>query len=184
MSQVTKRALAASLIKLLEQKPLGKITVTDITEDCGVNRQTFYYHFQDIYALVDWIFLQQGSEVLGEDKAYATWRVGFLRLLERLRDRRQLVLNAYRSISREQLEAYLHRVTFHLLSRVLEEQSEGLSIRAEDRDMIAHFYKYAFVGMVLDWIREGMKTEPQLLVDTLAKLIQGDFRRSLEKMSL
>lgn len=56
MSQVTKRALAASLIKLLSQKPLDKVTVKDIIEDCGVNRQTFYYHFKDIYDLVDWIF--------------------------------------------------------------------------------------------------------------------------------
>ena len=52
MSQVTKRALAASLIKLLSQKPLDKVTVKDIIEDCGVNRQTFYYHFKDIYDLV------------------------------------------------------------------------------------------------------------------------------------
>ena len=52
MSQVTKRALAASLIKLLSQKPLDKVTVKDIIEDCGVNRQTFYYHFKDKYDLM------------------------------------------------------------------------------------------------------------------------------------
>ena len=52
MSQVTKRALAASLIKLLSQKPLDKVTVKDIIEDCGVNRQTFYYHFQDIVYII------------------------------------------------------------------------------------------------------------------------------------
>ena len=53
MSQTTKRALEASLKKLLLQKPLNKITINDITEDCGVNRMTFYYHFKDIYDLVD-----------------------------------------------------------------------------------------------------------------------------------
>ena len=54
MSQVTKRALEASLKKLLLEKPLHKITVSDITEDCGINRMTFYYHFKDIYDLVEW----------------------------------------------------------------------------------------------------------------------------------
>ena len=49
MSQVTKRALEASLKNLLLQKPLSKITISDITEDCGINRMTFYYHFKDIY---------------------------------------------------------------------------------------------------------------------------------------
>ena len=55
MSQMTKRALAASLKKLLADRPLDKVTVTDIAEDCGVGRQTFYYHFEDIYGLVEWI---------------------------------------------------------------------------------------------------------------------------------
>ena len=47
MSQITKRALAESLKKLLLEKPLDRITVSDITEDCGVSRMTFYYHFKD-----------------------------------------------------------------------------------------------------------------------------------------
>ena len=61
MSQITKRALAASLKKLLAQKPLSKITIADITEDCGINRMTFYYHFQDIYDLIDWICQEEGG---------------------------------------------------------------------------------------------------------------------------
>ena len=59
MSQTTKRALAQSLKHLMEQKPLEKITVVDISEDCGVNRQTFYYHFQDIYDLIEWIYINE-----------------------------------------------------------------------------------------------------------------------------
>lgn len=54
MSQTTKRALAQSLKKLLQTKPLSKITINDIAEDCGVSRMTFYYHFADIYDLVEW----------------------------------------------------------------------------------------------------------------------------------
>ena len=57
MSQITKRALAASLKRLLAEKPLSKITISDITDDCGINRMTFYYHFQDIYDLIEWICL-------------------------------------------------------------------------------------------------------------------------------
>ena len=64
VSQTTKRALEASLKKLLLQKPLNKITINDITEDCGVNRMTFYYHFKDIYDLVDWILVEDASKIL------------------------------------------------------------------------------------------------------------------------
>ena len=59
MSQITKNALAASLKKLLSKKELSKITITNITEECGVNRQTFYYHFKDIYDLLEWIFTNE-----------------------------------------------------------------------------------------------------------------------------
>lgn len=61
MSQTTKRALAQSLKKLLQTKPLSKITINDIAEDCGVSRMTFYYHFADIYDLVEWT-CQEGCE--------------------------------------------------------------------------------------------------------------------------
>ena len=72
MSQVTKRALAASLIKLLSQKPLDKVTVKDIIEDCGVNRQTFYYHFKDIYDLVEWSCIYDATNALKGNKTYET----------------------------------------------------------------------------------------------------------------
>ena len=65
MSQTTKRALSASLKKLLAKKPLDKITVTDIAEDCEVGRQTFYYHFQDIYDLMEWTFTEETSREIG-----------------------------------------------------------------------------------------------------------------------
>ena len=66
MSQITKRALASALKELLEHKPLNKITIADITEQCGVNRQTFYYHFQDIYALLEWIYTTDAQRLLEE----------------------------------------------------------------------------------------------------------------------
>ena len=65
MSGLTKRMLAQSLIKLLYQEPLSGITVQQIADDCGVNRQTFYYHFQDIYALLEWIFEEDARQLLG-----------------------------------------------------------------------------------------------------------------------
>ena len=68
MSQVTKRALEQSLKNLLLKKPLTKITVNDIAEDCGINRMTFYYHFKDIYDLVEWSCLEDARKALEEKK--------------------------------------------------------------------------------------------------------------------
>ncbi len=67
MSNLTKRALEASLKKLLLKKPLDKITISDIADDCGMNRMTFYYHFQDIYDLIDWSFAEEAEKILEVD---------------------------------------------------------------------------------------------------------------------
>ena len=93
MSQTTKRALAQSLKHLMEQKPLEKITVVDISEDCGVNRQTFYYHFQDIYDLIEWIYINEAEKRLGEKTTYDTWQEGFLQILSYILNNRNFVRN-------------------------------------------------------------------------------------------
>ena len=78
MSDITKRAMSYALKNLLRTKPLNKITVQDIADECGVNRQTFYYHFQDIYDLVEWTCIEDTEKVLKENKTYETWQEGFL----------------------------------------------------------------------------------------------------------
>ena len=82
MSQITKRALAESLKKLLLEKPLDRITVSDITEDCGVSRMTFYYHFKDVYDLIEWTWLQEAERALDGQKTYDTWQQGFLQIFQ------------------------------------------------------------------------------------------------------
>ena len=97
VSQTTKRALEASLKKLLLEKPLNKITINDITEDCGVNRMTFYYHFKDIYDLVDWILAEDAAKAMEGRRGFGTWSEAYLDVLHQLQDNKTLVLNVYRS---------------------------------------------------------------------------------------
>ena len=179
MSQVTKRALEASLKNLLLQKPLSKITISDITEDCGINRMTFYYHFKDIYDLVEWSCQEDASKALAGNKTYETWQQGFLQLFKAVQDNKPFIMNVYHSVSREQVEIYLYKLTYDLLIGVVEEKSVGMSVREEDKRFIADFYKFAFVGLILDWIRNGMKDDPQLLTDRLASLVRGNITSAL-----
>lgn len=181
MSQTTKKALAASLKKLLLEKPLDKITVIDIVEDCEVNRQTFYYHFQDIYDLVEWIYTSEATKALDGKKTYDTWQQGFLQIFEYVLQNKAFVTNTYHSISREHLERYLYNETNNLLIGVIEEKAAGMKVREKDKQFIANFYKYAFVGLMLEWIRMGMKEDPSSIIDRLSILIHGDITKALEK---
>lgn len=181
MADLTKRALATSLKKLMKEQPLDKITVTAVAEDCGINRQTFYYHFQDIYDLVEWIYTRDAAAALGEAKTYDTWQEGFSRILQYILDNRSFVVQTYHSISREYLERYLYQVTYDLLFAVVEEKAKGMPVRKDDKEYIAHFYKYALVGVVLEWIGTGLKQEPQPIVEQLSIVVQGTFQAALER---
>ena len=117
MSNTTKQDLEASLKKVMLQKPLDKITISDITSDCGISRMAFYYHFKDIYDLVEWSCLEDAKRALQGKK------------------------------------------TYDLLKAVVEEKTAGMQIREEQKEFIANFYKYSFVGIMLDWIKQGMKED-------------------------
>lgn len=183
MSQTTKRALEASLKKLLNQKPLNKITINDITEDCGVNRMTFYYHFKDIYDLVDWILTEDAIKVMEGRRSFDTWTEAFQDILQQVQANRTLVLNVYRSVGREQVEQYLYRLLDPMLKEFADRETTDITVQDADKQFIIDFYKYALVGMVLEWIRRDMKTDPAVMTERLGKMIHGDLRRALCRLS-
>lgn len=181
MSQITKRALEESLKKMLLKKPVNKITISDITEDCGINRMTFYYHFKDIYDLVEWSCVEDAARALDGKKTYDTWQQGFQQIFQAVLDNKPFVQNVYQSVNREQVETYLYSLTHNLLIGVIEEKAVGMQVRDEDKEFITDFFKFAFVGLMLDWIRNGMKKDPQQIIDRLSILIEGDITRALNK---
>lgn len=180
MSKLTKKALEASLKHLLLQKHLNKITINDIANDCGINRMTFYYHFKDIYDLVEWSCIEDARKAIEGKKTYETWDEGFLKIFEAVLENKPFIMNVYHCVSREQVEKYLYEVTYQLLINVVKEKSEGLAVREDDQMFIANFYKYGFVGLVLDWIKNDMKDDPSKIIDRLRILIHGDIEKALE----
>ncbi|CCY59550.1 putative dihydroxyacetone kinase regulator [Clostridium sp. CAG:632] len=184
MSQVTKRALEQSLKNLLLKKPLTKITVTDIAEDCGINRMTFYYHFKDIYDLVEWSCLEDARKALEEKKTYDTWQQGFLQIFEKVKENKPFIMNVYRCVHQEQVERYLKPLVDQLLLGVINEEAVGMTVREEDKEFIAQVYSYVFVGLMLDWIEADMKGDPEQLVERLAKLLKGNIAVGLQRFKI
>lgn len=182
MPKPTKQAMEESLKRLLLQKPLNKITISDITEDCEVNRMTFYYHFRDIYDLVEWSCEEDARRALNGKKTYETWQEGFYQIFQAVEKNKPFIMNVYHSVSREQVENYLYKVTYDLVVGVVEEKAANMAVRQEDKEFIAHVWKYAFVGLMLDWIRNGMKSDPQELVARFSAVIHGSITNALEQV--
>lgn len=184
MSEVTKRALEQSLKNLLLKKPLTKITISDIAEDCGINRMTFYYHFKDIYDLVEWSCLEDAKKALEGKKTHDTWQEGFLQIFQAVQDNKPFIMNVYRCVDRAQVERYLKPFVDNLLMNVIEEESADIAVRDEDKNFIAQIYTYIFVGLMLDWIADDMREEPKVIVDNLAILMQDSFSNALQRFKI
>ena len=184
MSQVTKRALEQSLKNLLLKKPLTKITVGEIAEDCGINRMTFYYHFKDIYDLAEWSCLEDAKRALDEKKTYETWQQGLLQTFEAVQQNKPFILNVYRCVHGEQVEKYLQPLVDQLLLDVLNEEVGEMQVRDEDKQFIAQVYSHIFIGLMLDWIKDGMREEPRPIVDRLSRLIKGSMKEALSRFRL
>ena len=154
MPNAMKYALAQSLKKLLSTRKLDKITVKDIAEDCGVNRQTFYYYFRDIYDLLEWNFCDATERLIRSGLDHGDWRSGVKAVTEYLQENRTLVWNAYHSISHESVSEFLKRTLRpHILSAVREE-AKGLEWEPcqENVDFVADIFTLTAAGIVMEWI--------------------------------
>ncbi len=183
MSQITKRALEESLKNLLLQKPLNKITINDIAEDCGINRMTFYYHFKDIYDLVEWSCLEDADRALNDKKTYETWQEGLINIFYAVLENKPFIMNVYCCVHREQVEKYLSPLVDDLVMGVINEEAVRIRVRDEDKEFIARAYSYVLIGVMLDWIKDDMREDPKEVVARLARLIKGSVPAALGRFS-
>ena len=172
---ITKRAFSAALKQALaDGVPLGKVTVTALARACGVNRQTFYYHF--------WTYASEMDEALGSLRTYATWHEGLLAILGYLAENRAFVTSTYRAVEPVYLRRRLSEQTQELIAGVVAEQAAGTALLPADKAFIARFYAHGFVGLVLDWIDGGMHDDPRRLVERLGLVVRGDFDGAIGRM--
>jgi len=161
MSLTTKRALAESFRKLLSKRGLDKITVKDIVEDCGVNRQTFYYHFHDIYDLLEWVLKDTAEKLLSQEADYSDWTAGLESVMEFIQENRILVLNAYNSISHETLADDIKQCLRPYTSELVQSQARDMDrpVAQEDLDFVTDIFTLTASGFIMEWIGKNLKRE-------------------------
>ena len=178
MSDLTKQALIASFKKLLETEPFDKITISDITNDCGLSRQTFYYHFRDIFDMIRWIYNSESLNEIGGRGGYGTWQDKIRELFDYTLNNKSLIMGTSNSKCRNDLVGYYMDVSIRKISDIVEMKSDG-DIAEKDKKFIASVYAYAFVGIMVDWISDGMKESSEEMVDRVYKIVMSNFDRTL-----
>lgn len=184
MSLTTKRALAASFEKLLTKRGLNKITVKDIVEDCGVNRQTFYYHFHDIYDLMEWVFRDTADTLLKDQEQCDSWEDGLDALLGFLRENRGLVTHAYHSVSHEALSESIKKILRPYILKTVRLQAEGMVPPAsqENVDFVTDVLTLAIRGVIIEWISSRQAAEAEARLEKFRKAINGSIRFMLHNL--
>lgn len=173
MSDITKKELKKSLMRLLEKESFDKITVKKIVEDCGVNRNTFYYHFRDVFDLLEYLFTSEAEDVLNMSEKTQDWHNGFMQITDYLVGHKKMIYNVYNSISKDQLEQYLYRVAKQRLDVLISKRAEGYNLNRKREEFIVNFYKYSIIGLILDWVKNGMNENPGLLLDGIEMVYEG-----------
>lgn len=172
MSQFTKKAIINTFLTLLNEQSLDKITVKDIVSICGINRNTFYYYYKDIYDLIEDIFEMETSKVLSGQDLHGTWHEELRRIALFITEYRPAILHIYDSKSRDVLEKYLFTISGQFLKSRVEQEAEGLSVSEQDKTFICTFYGYSLAGMTLNWIRGDSETDFEDFLEKSAAILE------------
>ena len=168
MTTLTKDAIKKSFMKLLNRKPLNKITVKEIVEDCGINRNSFYYHYSDIPALVEEIFNEQADQLvqLTDD---ASIYESFVIAMNFSLQNKSAMMHIYNSANKELFDRYLNRVAQRTVTEYIEHNAVPYNITPEDKEAVVFYYKSLIVGFVVEWLSDGMKYD---LTEKLARVCE------------
>lgn len=175
MPNITKRALGASLKKLLNRMPLDKITIQNLVDDAEVSRKTFYYHFQDIYDLLEWVLADDMRRTLEGRVTPDTWQEGLHYAFGYLQENRSMILNIHRSLQNNStlLDQYVSRLIHPLIQEVFEAQPGCERVSEEDRWLILEMYSFGAMKLLSLWIRDGMESDTEHTIDRVRRLVTG-----------
>lgn len=170
MPDNTKMNLGIALKKLLKEKPLEKIRIHDLTKLAGINRQSFYYHYAGIYALVGDVIRTAIFETVGEHCTMDTWEEGMLAMYQRTLEEKEFVVAIYNAIPKERIQLFLEDVLTTYMIYALKDTAGGQLLSEEDRDIFIRFITYGFTGTYLQWIQTGMRADPSIIISRVSVL--------------
>lgn len=169
VSEQTKRQLADALKTLMAQKPMDKITISELTTLCQIRRQSFYYHFEDIYDLLRWMIQNEAIDLLKQQEGALLWKEGLLQLFQYLEENKAVYLCALKSVGRDHIRRFFEADIYAIIHRTIEQLGENIGIQANldsfiDVEMLTHFYVVALAGIIESWLLGEIERTPEELI--------------------
>ena len=173
MSGFTKEIIARTFTELLDEKPMSKITVKDIVERCGVNRNTFYYHFRDIPDVVEFIFKKKWDEILEAPQEKSSILECMEEMAALVRSNRKLMLNVYKSVKRDIFLVYMNEVATYIITEYFDKNMSDFNLNKEEIQMLIKYYKCLFIGILMEWLDHGLEDDLGEEMRQMAKLLEN-----------
>ena len=178
----TKKLLSESLKKAMRSKAFSKITVSEIINDCGVNRKTFYYHFEDIFALLKWMLEEEAIEVVKHFDLLADYEEAIRFVMNYVDENDYIISCVYDSIGRDQMKRFFYTDFLGITKSLIDAAEIEFDKRIDPdfKEYVAKFYTEALSGMLIDWAKEKDKRDREKTVGYLTAIIEA----SIESMKL
>ena len=171
----TKRMLADSLKKAMKTKPFSKITVSEIIADSKLNRKTFYYHFEDIYALLKWMFEEEAIEVVRHFDLSVDYEAAIRFVMQYVDENEYIISCAYDSIGRDQMKRFFYADFIEIVTSVIDKAELNFEkkIDPDFKLYVAKFYTEALSCMLIDWVKENNNPDREKTVKYLTQIIEA-----------
>ena len=181
MRETTKDFITRTFIDMLDEMPFNKITVRGIVERCGINRNTFYYHFKDIPDLMETAWKKWINEIINANFHYGSPIDCISPLVSHVSGHKRALLHLYRSVNREEFTATLELFSSYVVDQYFDSIPAELTAAADERDLLLlkRYYKCLIVGALLDWLEAKMSYDLLSAVSRLCELMDGNAESAL-----
>lgn len=176
MSKFTRQAIMYSMLKLLQEKLIDKITVKDICEMCDINRNTFYYYYSDIYQVLEELLRTETEKSLKEKQENHSFYEDCLKKYHLILEYKKAVYHLYNSKNRDLILKYLYDITENYMEKYVLKEVEGKKLSAEDIQFIVDFYSNSMIGSILRWMQRGMMEKQEKLIYRLSVSYQATIK--------
>ena len=176
MAKYTQQAIMYSLLKLLQEKPIDKITVKDICELCEINRNTFYSYYSDIYQVLEELLRSETEKSLKEKQEYKNFYEEYLQKYHLVLEYKKAVFHLYNSKNRDMILKYFYDVTEDFVEKYVRKEVVGTNLSEEDIEFVTHFYSNSMIGNTLRWLQHGMQDSQERLIHRMSVSYQATIK--------
>lgn len=168
-----KETIADTTRRLLMKKRRGKLTVTEIVEECNITRQAFYYHFEDVPALIRWILEKDEEKMIREALAQQNAEQGLLYLFRMASAITPYIQRGMRTNYREELQKLLLECCQRFMEKIAEKEQLYPDDSYNDRKLFIRYQSYAMMGLLQNWTEEDTQNM-EMIAHSLHRLMIGE----------